>query len=291
MAALACALLCACGNGTAEDHGGRTSANVESKQPASAAMKPAEQASPPAPAAQAPTEASPPTAARSGQIPGVAESEPSGAAATSEPRPRAVPEEHVSRFPRPEEIQLAPMGQEITPSALTSSPGYVPPNDPEADAVRTGKRVVGKIDLPFTGGESTPERLAIRILAAVEASDMNALQALRVNADEFTQILWPEFPQSRPITNAKVGDVWFFLDQRCHGGISAGLTDWGGQKLELLGLTYEVGRAPYTNFTLYDGVRLHVRAESGEEFALKFVGTLAERNGVWKVYAYTDRSD
>jgi len=227
-----------------------------------------------------------------GGIPGIIEAEATREVARSSDRAasRTVGVGESPRFQRPEDAPLAPMGMELTPSALVNSPGYTPPSDPEADAVRRGRRDVEPIDTPFTGGAPSPEALARKVLAALEAGDMDGLQALRVTGDEFAQILWPEFPQSRPITNNRVGDVYFFLDRRCHSGISTGLSDWGGEKLELRGLTYEVGRAPYTNFTLYDGVRIHVRRANGEEAVLKFVGTLAERKGVWKIYAYSDRS-
>ena len=94
------------------------------------------------------------------------------AAAAAEPKAPAVPgdpdlpsaDAASSRanagYPRPEDVPLAPMGEKIGFSPVTQSPGYVPANDPEADAVRTGRRKAAKIDVPFQGGRSTPELLA-----------------------------------------------------------------------------------------------------------------------------------
>ena len=190
---------------------------------------------------------------------------------------------------KPEDVPLAPMGEEPGYSPLTRSPGYYPPNDPEADAVQRGRRIAPKVDLPFTGGEGSPEKLALAILEGVRNGDSDALQTLRVTQKEFSEIMWREFPQSRPICNSDAETAYFYLDRECHSGIGLGLSHWGGQDLRLLGVTYSIGRAPYTNFTLYRGVQIHVILPNGEEGVVKFVRTFAERNGIWKVYAYKDK--
>jgi hypothetical protein len=205
-------------------------------------------------------------------------------------RPAGAPREGAgSLYPRPEEVPLAPMGEEIGPSPLTKAPGYHPPDDPEADAVRAGRRKAAVIDTPFTGGENSPEELAQDVLDALRTRDFNALQRLRVNPDEFAEIMWPEFPQSRPLCNNRVDDVFFFLDRTCHSGITLALSTWGGQDLRLLGITYEIGRAPYTNFTLYHGVNIHVLEPDGREAVIRSVRSLAERKGVWKIYSFKDK--
>jgi|GEM_PF-2762290 len=201
------------------------------------------------------------------------------------------PEPELATFysQKQEDVPLAPMGEVIGPSPLTKSPGYKTINDPEADAVKRGRRIAPKVDIPFTGGVTSPELLAQAILDGLRNDDFNALRALRVTPDEFVDIMWPEFPESRPICNADVNQVYFFLDRTCHSGITLGLSNWGGQNLRLLGVTYAIGKAPYTNFTLYQGVGIHVLKEDGTEGVIKFARTFAERNGIWKVYAYKDK--
>ncbi len=191
--------------------------------------------------------------------------------------------------PRPEDVALAPMGEEIGPSLVTRSPGYHPANDPEADAVRTGRRRAALVNRSFVGGETSPELLAQAILDALRSEDFNALQTLRITPDEFAEIMWPEFPQSRPLCNNRVDDVFFFLDRTCHSGLTLGLSLWGGQDLRLLGITYQVGRAPYANFTLYHGVNIHVLRPDGTEATIRFVRSFAERKGIWKIYSLKDK--
>ena len=239
----------------------------------------------------APAPASParaPAPAQGGSIPGDPDSpvspEPAAAAQSA-----ALAGAGHEGFPRPEDVPLAPMGETIGYSPVTKSPGYVPANDPEADAVRTGRRQAAKIDIPFTGSKSSPELLAEGILDALQARDIQGLLALGITSKEFADIMYPEFPESRPICNSDASTAFFFLDRTNHSGCNLGLSNWGGQDLQLQGIRYTVGRAPYTNFTLYRGVSIYVIRPNGEEGVIKFARTFAERNGTWKVYSYKDR--
>src|SRR6185503_6980833 len=93
-------------------------------------------------------------------------------------------------------------------SPLESSPGYYPPADPESLAAVNGRRDAPPVEGEFSGGAASLEDLAREILAGLEQNDERALHALRVTQDEFERIIWPEMPQSRPITNIPFSEVW-----------------------------------------------------------------------------------
>lgn len=185
-------------------------------------------------------------------------------------------------------IREISMGRVPTPSALEGRPGYYPPDDPEFDAVLRGRREVDQIDVPLEGGMPTAESLARAILKAVETADAQQLVRLRITFDEFSQILWPEFPQSRPATHAKAQDGWGFLHGECAEGISRGLQDWGGMKLEFQALSFSIGLGRYTNFSLYQGVQINVVTPAGAAAVVDFAHTFVEKEGVWKIYIYKD---
>jgi len=237
----------------------------------------------PAPAAAAPKQ--------NAAIPGDPEPPATSAPAAASAQSAAIPKSAAGHegFPRPEDVPLAPMGETIGYSPVTRSPGYYPANDPEADAVRTGRRKAAKVDIPFVGGKSSPELLAEAILDALEARDFQGLMALGITGQEFADIMYQEFPESRPICNSDAATAYFFLDRTNHSGCTLGLTNWGGQDLQLVGIRYTIGRAPYTNFTLYRGVNIYVLGPNGEAGVIKFARTFAERNGTWKVYSYKDK--
>jgi hypothetical protein len=181
------------------------------------------------------------------------------------------------------------MGHAIGFSPVTQSPGYYPGDDPEADAVRTGRRKAPLIDVPFQGGMKSPEDLALYILDALRRRDSRSLQSVRVTLTEFSEIMWPEFPQSRPYCNSNAEFAYSYMDRTSVQGENLGLSNWGGLDLRLEGIAYPGGRSRYANFTLYNDVELHVRDAEGRSGVIRFVRCIAERKGVWKVYTYKDK--
>lgn len=185
-------------------------------------------------------------------------------------------------------VAAVPLGQTKGNSMLegVESPDRV--KDEEADAVTRGRRLVGEIVFEFGGGHKSAEELARAILGAVHKNDSKALHDLAMTQREFATICWPEFPQSRPVTNIKAEDAWFFHSGSCHDGINELLNAYGGRELSLLGLRATKGRMDYANFDLYDGVILEAIDDHGEKVSIPWVLTLVERNGTWKVYIYKD---
>jgi hypothetical protein len=183
-------------------------------------------------------------------------------------------------------VALAPMGEDPGESILD---GIEDPNrvkDLEADALRTGKRVVGPISEDLGGGYDSAEDLARAILTAVRANDTKALHSLRVSNREFARIFWPEFPQSRPATNVQADDAWFFHDASCHDGVSEIVSEFGGRDLELFEVQCKKGRLDYTNFDLYDDIVIEAVDSRGERISIPWATTFAERHGKWKVFLY-----
>ena len=192
------------------------------------------------------------------------------------------------KSPSGDDLPLAPMGERRGRSAFEGRPGYVPPNDPEAHSIVTGRREAPRVDREFAGGASSAEELAQQILDALRDGDPKTLDGLRIDRDEFADVLWPEFPASRPITRLKADDAWFFLDADCIKGKNLAIYEYGGMDLQFDRVVFDVGKAPYRNFTLFDGARILTHRADGTQVALAFAPTFAERDGTWKVYCYKD---
>jgi hypothetical protein len=162
------------------------------------------------------------------------------------------------------------------------------PYDPEWRSVVTGRREVGPVSLPFTGGEESIEALAREILKALAAKDVERLHALRVSGSEYAAICWPEFPQSRPYVKIPVEEAWAMHAAKCIGGTEAAMVEYGGRDLELESIAIE-GHEEYRNFKLHRGLKLRVRAvASAETLTLAWVKTVAERDGLYKVFTYSE---
>lgn len=186
----------------------------------------------------------------------------------------------------PQTVPSAPMGTEPGKSVLdgVDSPDRVV--DREADSVRRGRRLVDPIDEELGSNVSSAEALATKILSAIRADDSQALHALLVSEREFARIFWPEFPQSRPATNLKAEDAWFFHNGSCHDGVSEIVSAFGGQELRLDRVRATKGRLDFANFDLYDGIVIDAVDANGASVSVPWAITFAERNGRWKVYMY-----
>jgi hypothetical protein len=180
------------------------------------------------------------------------------------------------------------MGGTLGTSALVSAPGYTPPDDPEAESVVRGRREVPRRDVTFADGLPSGEDLARAILDALRSNEAKELQRLKVTKEQFADILWPEMPTSRPITNTRAEDAWFFVDAGNHSGIHEAMGTWGGQDLAFVRLEYKKGRAAYTNYNLYQGAAITARTQAGEEVVIDGARTFVECGGVWKVYSFKD---
>jgi hypothetical protein len=186
------------------------------------------------------------------------------------------------------EVPVVSAGRSIQRSALENAPGYRPPDDPELDAVERGRRLVAEQQIILEGGMPSAESLADMILYCLEEGDATCLHDMRVTGVEFETYLWDEFPESRPATHIEAKHAWFFLHHTCWSGVSAILSDHGGQPLLFKKISASDGYIRYTNFNMLSGVRIHAENEHGEEVIIDNAHTFCEANGVWKVYLYKD---
>ena len=179
-------------------------------------------------------------------------------------------------------------GQPAYRSPLEQSPGYKKLDDPEAEATITGRRKAGPTDAQFDGGASSATELAEVIVGCINLNDYMGLRDMQITFEEFRDILWPEFPQSRPATNVKAEDAWEVLLHSSVTGARRALSEWSNQDLAFEALSFEQGWTRYANFNLYLGVRIHARTPTGSLVEIKYADGFVERGGVWKVYMYRD---
>ena len=215
---------------------------------------------------------------------------PASAKTTPEPAPlQAAPEPagglHPSELTDLVDMPRVETGKPPQPTLLDQL-GYELPPDPEAESVHRGRRLVKSIKTELSGAYDTPEELAQVVLDAIFFDDAGLLHEQRVTREEFDEIFWPEFPQSRPATNIKPHDAWMFHNAECLDGVKEMLFRWGGMELSLRNIRYEEGLAQYANFNLYHGVVLEAVTDRGEVVEIPYVPMLAERNGRWKVYMF-----
>jgi len=173
--------------------------------------------------------------------------------------------------------------------SVKDSPGYVPLADPDSMAEKLGRRPDAKIvNVPFTGGARSMDALARAICGAFHAESVDSMLALCVNSAEFREILWPEFPQSRPATGIRWDDAWQILWGRLNGGSVASVREYGGHVYTFVRVERTAATVEYKNFKLHNGVTLVLKDDEGQVKRLSWIRSVAERKGRFKIYSMSD---
>ena len=174
-------------------------------------------------------------------------------------------------------------------TSIADSPGYVPAVDPESLSVVIGRRLNAPlVGRRFAGGAHSLDDLGRAVCRALHRGDADSLLALCVREDEFRDILWREFPQSRPATGLTWQDGWMALFARLNGGCRGAIGDFGGRPYEFLRFERSETTACYRNFKLHNGLILVARIEGGDIERFAWLRSVAERKGAFKIYSVRD---
>ena len=172
--------------------------------------------------------------------------------------------------------------------SVKDSPGYTPPVDPEANSEMIGRRLSAtRVNKPFIGGAHSLDdfgRIATRL---IQNQPRDSLEKLCVRFDEFRDVLWPEFPQSRPATGAHWQDAWFFQVTRNRKGCGLAMTDWGGHDYQYVGITCD-STLQYRNFKLYSKLTIAVLPAGADTVRWDFVKAIVARRGRFKILSMRD---
>lgn len=172
--------------------------------------------------------------------------------------------------------------------SVQESPGYVRLFDPESMSVVTGRRMNAPlVSKRFHGGASSLDGLGRAVCRALHRANRDSLADLCIRDDEFREVLWREFPQSRPAVGLQWEDAWRILYARVHAGCSHALRDYGGHAYEFVGLEAD-SIVRYRNFKLYSQLTLLARDDEGRVQRMKWLRAVAERKGAFKIYSTED---
>ena len=178
-------------------------------------------------------------------------------------------------------------------AGLAASPRVYPPGlaivDPESTSVLIGRRVNAPlVRRSFTGGATSLSGLGRQVTRVFERTPaLDSLMAISIDEAEFREILWPEFPQSRPATGLTREDAWRVLYSRLLNGNNGALVENGGRPCEFVRIDVDSVTA-YKNFKLHNGVTLVTRNARGELERQGWIRSIAERKGRFKIYSVRD---
>ena len=110
--------------------------------------------------------------------------------------------------------------------------------------------------------------------------------SLRVSEQLYKEELCPAFLASKPSHTLSVDFHWQLLTVNSLRGLNEILGEYGGHPLELIELEDPEKIEDYGTFRLWRRVRLKVR-HNGEARSVRVFGAIVERNGRFKLLAYT----
>ena len=190
--------------------------------------------------------------------------------------------------PSPMSLSTPAAGTGQRHGSVTLEPGYYPPSDPESSSVRIGRRVRAPlVSQRFTGGARSLDELGRKVCHALDYESADTLFSLTVNEDEFRDILWPEFPMSRPATGITWKDGWLFLYGRLHQGSAIAIRDHGGHVYQFVRFDRD-STMHYNNFKLHNGLVLVAKDDEGKIQQFRWLRSVAERKGRFKIYSMSD---
>jgi hypothetical protein len=177
-------------------------------------------------------------------------------------------------------------------SGTRDEPGWRPYSDPESASVLLGRRPNAPIvSEPFHGGTRSMKAMGLAVCRALHQHSVDSLLTLCVTDHEFRDILWPEFPASRPAAGIEWEDAWGVLFARLHGGSVSAMGDYGGHYYEFLRwehTTHPDTLVRYKNFRLHNHMVLVARDDEGQVQRFLWLRSIAERKGVFKIYSMRD---
>lgn len=141
----------------------------------------------------------------------------------------------------------------------------------------------------LSGGADSVDELLGEFVAAIEAKDVAALDALRVDETEYRKIIMPGSvkPGQPPQKLSAAADQYFWesLDTKSRYGGRALIAGYGGRKYRVTDVTWKKGVGEYAWFRCYDRLQLTMVDEDGEEHVLDS-GSVAEIDGRFKFISF-----
>ena len=134
----------------------------------------------------------------------------------------------------------------------------------------------------------SPDQLGLAVVDALNTRDIEKLNRLRVQREEYLDWIWPAFPASQPPSNFPGDFAWSNLNKKCNIGMKKWIARYGGQNLEFVAIRFDRPIETYEGFQLFRGAVLMLKNAAGEKGELKILGSVVVKNDRYKLLSYED---
>ena len=134
----------------------------------------------------------------------------------------------------------------------------------------------------------SPDRLGLAVVDALNNKDIEQLNRLRVQREEFLDWMWPEFPASRPPSNFPGDFAWSNMNKKCNIGMRKWIDHYGGRNLKFVSIRFVGPHKTYNAFQLLSGTALTLQNAAGEKRELYILGSVVVKDNRYKLLSYED---
>ena len=134
----------------------------------------------------------------------------------------------------------------------------------------------------------SPGHLGLAVVDALNRKDIEQLDRLRVQREEYLDWIWPAFPASRPPNNFPGDFAWSNLNKKCNIGMKKWIAHFGGHTLKFVDIRFDRPIEIYEGFQLLRGTVLTLQNAAGEKRELKILGSVVVKNDRYKLLSYED---
>ena len=139
----------------------------------------------------------------------------------------------------------------------------------------------------------SPDQLGMAVVDALNRKDIEKLNRLRVQREEYLDWMWPAFPASRPPNNFPGDFAWANLNKKCNIGMKKWIARYGGRSLRFVDIRFEKPTETYDGFQLLRGTVLTLqnaasRPPGSEILELKILGSVVVKDNSYKLLSYED---
>ena len=138
---------------------------------------------------------------------------------------------------------------------------------------------------PLAGTASSPEELAVKVMEAMRARDIERLRSLALTRDEFRAHVWPYLPVSRPEVNMPFDFTWNLLQQQSEGFLRQSVATFENVP-DLRRVEFDGKTSTYGDVTVHRESEFVIAGGSTGERRIRLLGSMVEQGGRWKVMSY-----
>lgn len=148
--------------------------------------------------------------------------------------------------------------------------------------------------VPLSGGLPSIEDVVRKVLTGLEQLDTASLQQLLITQEEFRTIIYPEqgmhYAGSRDMRPEVQLFIWQNLEGSRNKGLRRILRDLGERKLTFVAVAFHDTKV-FPSYVVHEGTEVTVTDDRGKEHTLHSIGSIIEKDGVFKLMSYRDKDN